>query len=270
MPSIDLIRLRKQIARLGIFLEVPEEFVSEYKGLLEFYHHWSHLQQEDRIPNSFMLMYDLPPQVISEIELGLKHFLQSKPNVIFALVDALRKDLHFECSGLAAFMLGQISEDNVEPLKEYLANWLESPLDKALVETIFLKSTVSFQKADQEAYLVFLQSLLKSANKRLANSGLIGLRLFLPSIKVDNLPRLFNMVSPLIQDRDVRQENLEVLIQELAKKSPVETGYLIRQVLSDTEGRRIETLARAFLEYLPEETAESVARAIKLHAARII
>ena len=268
MPSIDLIRLRKQIARLGIFLEVPDEFVSAYKGLLEFYHQWAHHQHEAHIPNSFMLMYDLPPQVIPEIELGLKPFLHAKSHVIFPLADALRKDLHFECSTLAAFMLGQISIEEIQALKDYLTTWLEIPLDKALVETIFFKATESLQQTDQQVYLTFLQTLLKSSNKRLANAGLIGLTLFLPSVKIDYLPKLLNIVSPLIQDRDVRQENLEILIRELARKSPVETGYLIRQVLSDTEGKFIETLARAFLEYLPAETADTVARAIKLHAAR--
>ena len=268
MPSIDLLRLRKQIAHLGIFVEVPGEFVSEYKGLLEFYHHWAHHQNEDRIPNSFMLMYDLPPQVIPEIELGLKPFLQAKSHFIFSLADMLRKDLHFECSALAAFMLGLISKDKVEALKDYLITWLESPLDKALIETIFIKATEPLKQSDQEAYLNFLQTLLKSSNKRLINAGLIGLMLFIPSVKVDNLPKILNMVSPLIKHTDVRQETMELLIRELALKSPVETGYLIRQVLSDTEGRHIETLARAFLQYLPSETAKTVAETIKLHALR--
>jgi hypothetical protein len=268
MASIDLIRLRKQIAHLGIFLEIPSEFVSEYKGLLEFYHQWAHQQHEERIPNSFMLLYDLPLQVVSEVEFGLKSFVQAKQDLIFPLADALRKDLHFECSALAAFMLGQFSTDGADALKEYLTSWLEDPLDKALVETIFIKATRPLQDADQEVYLTFLQSLLKSSSKRLANAALVGLTLFLPSVKIDYLPRLFNMVSPLIQDREVRQENLEILIRELARKSPMETGYLIRQVLSDNEGRHIETLARAFLEYLPAETAETVAKAIKLHASR--
>jgi hypothetical protein len=268
MSSIDLIRLRKQIAHLVIFLEVPDEFVSEYKSLLEFYHQWSHHQHEDRIPNSFMLLYDLSPQVVPEIELGLKPFLRQKQHVIFPLADALRKDLHFESSDLAAFIIGQCSVAELELLKNYLSGWLEGSIDKAVVEAIFLKSTGPLQCFDQETYLAFLQDLLKSSNKRLANAGLVGLTLLLPSAEFENLPKLFNIVSPLIRDREVRQENLEILIRELANKSPMETGYLIRQVLSDTDGRHVETLARAFLQYLPPETADTVAKAIKLHATR--
>lgn len=269
MPSINLVRLRKQIAHLGIFLEIPGEFVSEYKSLLEFYHQWSHHQHEEHIPNSFMLLYDLPPQVMPEIELGLKPFLQGKGHVFFPLADALRKDLHFECSNLAAFIIGQSPAEKIDALKDYLNGWLEGSLDKAVVEAIFNKATSPLQNSDQEIYLSFLQLLLRSSNKRLANAGLVGLTLFLPAAKVDNLPKLFNIVSPLMQDGEVRQENLEDLIQELAKKSPVETGYLIRQVLSDTDGRHVETLARAFLEYLPTDTAETVAKAIKLHATKV-
>ncbi len=268
MPSIDLIRLRKQIAHLGVFVEIPTEFVSEYKNLLEFYHQWSHHQHEERIPNSFMLLYDLPPQVIPEIELGLKQYLKDKTQTIFPLADALRKDMHFECSILAAFILGHTPVESMDSLKDYLTIWLEGPLDKAVVETIFSKATIPIRTCDQDGYLVFLQSLLRSSNKRLANTGLIGLTLFLPTATADQLPRLFNLISPLLQDHDLKQDNLETLIQELAKKSPVETGYLIRQVLSDTEGRHVETLARAFLQYLPSNTAEIVAKAIKLHATR--
>ena len=263
MPSINLIRLRKQIARLGIFLEVPVEFVSEYKGLLEFYHQWAHHQHAERIPDSFMLSYDLPPQVIAEIEFGLKPFLQDKPQLILPIVDALRKDMHFECSLLAAFMLGQIPFGQGQILKEYLRGWLEAPLDRAVLEAIFKKATTTLQQEDQLDYLVFLQTMSKSSNTRLANAGLIGLTLFLPSIEIDHLPKIFNTVSPLFQDPKVRQENLELLIQELAIKSPVETGYLIRQLLSDTEGSQIEVLARSFLQCLPAKTAESVAQAIK-------
>ncbi len=270
MPSIDLIRLRKQIARLGIFLEIPTEFVGEYKSLLEFYHQWSHRQHKEHIPNSFMLSYDLPPQIETEIELGLKPFLQGKAHAIFPLADALREDPHYECSNLAAFIVSQTPAENFEVLKDYLEAWLEDSLDKAVVETIFSKAASPLQKTDQAAYLVFLKSLLKSTNKHLANAGLVGLTLFLPAAKVEDLPKLFNIIGPLIQDREVRQENLETLIRELAKKSPAETGYLIRQVLSDTEGRRVETLARSFLQYLPSDIAETVAKAIKLHAARNI
>ena len=268
MPSIDLIRLRKQIAHLGIFLEIPGEFLSQYKSLLEFYHQWSHHQHEEHIPDSFMLVYDLPPQVVPEIELGLKPFLKGKDHVIFPLADTLRKDLHFECSNLAAFLLGQTPVENIDTLKDYLETWLEGSLDKAVVETIFLKASSPMQNTDQDFYLTFLQSLLRSSNKRLANASLVGLTLFLPSAKIDDLPKLFNIIGPLIQDREVRQENLETLIRELAKKSPVETAYLIRQVLSDTDGRHVETLARSFLEYLPADTKETVAKAIKLHAVR--
>ena len=93
MPSIDLIRLRKQIAHLGIFLEIPAEFVSEYKSLLEFYHQWSHHQHEEQIPNSFMLLYDLPPQVIPEIEKGLKPFLRGKENALFPLASPMGAEI---------------------------------------------------------------------------------------------------------------------------------------------------------------------------------
>lgn len=270
MPSIDLIRLRKQIAHLGIFLEIPAEFVSEYKSLLEFYHQWSHHQHEEQIPNSFMLLYDLPPQVIPEIEKGLKPFLRGKENALFPLADALRKDLHFECSHLAAFIVGQSPVERSVELKEYLTTWLEGSLDKAVIEAIFSKATAPIINSGQESYLSFLHSMLRSSNKRLANAGLVGLTQFLPLASINYLPKLFTLISPLLQDPDVRQENLETLIQELAKKSPVETGYLIRQVLSETEGHRVETLARAFLEYLPKETAETVSKVIKLHAARSI
>ena len=268
MPSIDLIRLRKQIAHLGIFLEIPGEFLSEYKSLLEFYHQWSHHQHEENIPDSFMLVYDLPPQVVPEIELGLKPFLQGKGHVFFPLADTLRKDLHFECSNLAAFILGQTPAENIDALKDYLEAWLEGSLDKAVVETIFIKAASPLRNTDQDLYLIFLHSLLRSSNKRLANAGLVGLTLFLPSAKIDDLPKLFNIIGPLIQDRQVRQENLETLIKELAKKSPVETAYLIRQVLSDTDDRHVASLARSFLEYLPIDSAETVTKAIKLHAAR--
>jgi hypothetical protein len=270
MPSIDLSRLRKQIAHLAIFLEIPVEFVSEYKSLLEFYHQWSHHQHEERIPNSFMLLYDLPPQIIPEIEQGLKPYFKGKAEVIFPLADALRQDLHFECSNLAAFIVGQTPAEKSDELKDYLTAWLEGVLDKAVVEAIFTKATAPMINTDQESYLSFLHTLLRSPNKRLANAGLVGMNLFLPYASIDHLPKLFTIINPLLQDRDMRQESLESLIQALAIKSPVETGYLIRQFISENEGRHVETLTRAFLQYLPKDTAETVAKAIKLHAARNI
>ncbi|MEA4812888.1 MAG: hypothetical protein VB108_10005 [Anaerolineaceae bacterium] len=265
---MDLTRLRKQIAHLAIFFEVPAEFVSEYKLLLEFYHHWSHRQHEDYIPNSFMLVYDLPSQLIPEIELGLKPYFSQKPQVLMPLADALRKDMHFECSDLAAFIVGQTPAEGLELLSIYLTEWLATPLDKAVLEAIFQKATLPFARAGQPTALNFLQTLLQSSDNRLANAGLTGLTLLLPSAKIENLPRLFSIIRPLLQGRDVRQENLELLVHELAKKSPMETGYFINQILSDTDGKKIEVLARSFLKYLPEQTAASVKQSILLHQAR--
>ena len=270
MPAIDLNRLRKQIAHLAVFLEVPDEFVAEFKSLLEFYHQWAHRKHEDHIPASFKLVYDLPSQVMPEIELNLKPFLKQKASPNYALADALRQDLHFECSAVAAFILGQSMHPDLEALSAYLKDWLAVELDKAVIETIFEKAALPLQEAGQAEYMGFLQSLLLSSDDRLANAGLKGLTLFLPNSKIENLPRLFNLIRPLLQNRDLKQAALEPLIEALAKRSAVETGFFINQVLSDTDGKEIEVLARAFLQYLPEDTAASVRQAIKLHSLRTI
>ena len=64
------------------------------------------------------------------------------------------------------------------------------------------------------------------------------------------------------------QSRLSELVRELAKQSPGEVAYLLKEVLADTEGAEIEQRLRSYLDYFEPRYAQSIQDAIKNHAKR--
>jgi hypothetical protein len=55
-------------------------------------------------------------------------------------------------------------------------------------------------------------------------------------------------------------------VNELVKQSPGEVAYLLKEVLSDTEGAEIEQRLRSYLSFFDDNYAIGIQEAIKNHA----
>lgn len=267
MAAIDLTQLRKQITDLEGSFQNPQAFVKAYHEILGFYHRYSHRPTKGALPKSFMRTYDLPPQILPQIEQGLKKSVQDDPQATMRLIEFLWQDNYFEARDLAAFLLGKLPASYAETVAKIIRDWLASPLDRAVVESIFSKATPTMQAQTPEAWEVLITQLLETPDQKLQNYGLQGLTMSIQKQNLADLAVLFKLLRPFIQSApDALQVNLGKTIAALADRTPFETAYLLKQVLADTPGKAIERQMRSYLPFFPEESAASLSAAIKIHS----
>lgn len=268
MPAIEISRLQNQTEQLVSLIGDPQAFRSELHEILSFYHRYSHRPAENSVQKSFMRMYDLPSQVTRQIEVALRKPANAMPEEVLALVDVLWLDDHFEARDVAAFLLGQVPLAYSDQVLSKILAWVGTPLDRAVVSSIFTKADATIRAKDDRLWLSFLYGLISNPNPKISNFGLYGLSLVVQQLPLTQIPSLFNMIRPLFQDGNrTYTDSWQRIIHELIKINPGETVYFLKQVLSDTQGKEIERTMRSFLNLLPEENRSSLQTAIKYHQA---
>jgi len=271
VPAIDISRLQNQTDRLVSLLSDAPNFRRELHEILGFYHRYSHRLSKDAIPKSFMRMYNLSIQVVRQIEIALKKPAQANPEQVFSLVDELWQDDHFEARDLATFLLGQVPVVHADRITATILNWLEQPLDRAVVNSIFTKANATLKVADPKGWSMFVEKLLSSPQQKIRNYALFALWQELDDLPMTKLPAVFNLIRPFLQSSEPYfSDNIQRIVSKLAKLSPNETVYFIKQILADTDGKKIESQARSFLNSFPEENRASLLLAIKTHQGRTL
>jgi hypothetical protein len=80
----------------------------------------------------------------------------------------------------------------------------------------------------------------------------------------ENLPAIFRLLQPLTEKPEPAWLNdLVVVFQKLAERSPSEVSYFLRQVLSRGENPMTGRLARKVASFLPEQMGERLKKAAR-------
>lgn len=269
MAAIDLTRLKKQIEVLRVDFSDPAVFRARLHETLQFYHRHAYRQHKDAVPVSFMLLYDLPEQVLAQIAHGLNLRARQDTHETLAVVDELWLDDHFEARDLASHLLGQIPLTAKDEVYSRLERWLAAPLDRAVVNSLFCKANQHLLSEDSENWSQFLNKLLGSSDERLQNSGLSGLAYLVEQSHSNQLPKFYRWIRPFLQsDQTSIQPNLSRVVGALARRSPAETTYFLKEVLADTDGSAIESRVRSYLPFFDEEAAKGLMTSIRRHQQR--
>ena len=269
MAAIDLTRLNKQIDALKEVFSQPAEFRQQFHETLQFYHRYAHRQHKDAVPVSFMRVYDLPDQILPQLAYGLSLKAHQDANATLAVVDELWKDDHFEARDLAAHLLGQVPLAAKASVFERITQWSSAPMDRAVVNSVFNKGSQRLRSEAPDEWIEFVGNLLGSPIERTQNHGLYALSLLAEQAHSDQLPRIFRWIRPFLQsDLSLIQPNLSQVIASLARRSPTETAYVLKEVLSDTDGNWIEGRVRAYLPFFDEQVSQGLQSSIRLHQKR--
>lgn len=269
MVAIDLTRLHKQIEGLKEVFAQPAEFRLKFHEVLQYYHRYAHRKHKDAVPVSFMRTYDLPEQILPQIANGLSLKARQDANETLAVVDELWLDDHFEARDLAAHLLGQAPPAASAAIYERFKQWASEPLDPAVLHSVFSKGSQRLRSEDAKGWTEFVGSLLADPTSRTQNNGLYALSLLVEQSDSDELPLFFHWVSPFIQsDERLIQQNLSRVIAALARRSPTETAYILKGVMSDTDGTGIEGRVRSYLQYFDDEVSQGLLASIRLHQKR--
>ncbi|NLI44028.1 MAG: DNA alkylation repair protein [Chloroflexi bacterium] len=265
MTAIDLTRLQKQIGELVSVFPEPAAFIKALHELLGFYERRAFRPSSELVPKTFMRSYKLPAQVLPLIEIGLKQTVSHYPAQALSLARALWQDLYYESRVLAAGILGQMPPEFGADVLGLIEEWVSVPMDRAVLESLLQKASRSPRAGGE--WDSFMEKLLSSPSARLQAVGLLALAQDLEQRPLSKFSGIFKIVRPFLQAADDQLENnLSLVVRNMARRTPNETAYLLKQVLSDTAGSEIERRIRDYLPYFPPETAAGLLEAVKTHA----
>ncbi|MBL7164186.1 MAG: DNA alkylation repair protein [Anaerolineales bacterium] len=259
MPAIQPARLAAQTVELTEHFDSPEKFVAALHDMLDFYADRT-LRPGQVIESAPLLnSYQVAKPVLRHIERGLAEKVNADPEAALALADKLWRQRWVETRLLAIFILGRIPPHPPERVTERAQAWGLKCREDKIVKALASAGIARLRSESRDAFIELLENWLTSSERRLM---LIGLRALLSLLEIDgfeNLPQVFRWIAPLIReaDREIR-DDLIVLVRLLARRSPRETAYFLRQALAATANPQTAKIIRRTLDELPEEMSSTL------------
>lgn len=269
MAAIHLLRLKEQIAQLAVYFPQPETFHRRLHELFDLYADRSYRPGQAIRPRPLIQTYHTPPLVLRTLEQELGKQTNDLPDAALAVAELLWRDEYLEPRLLAAALLGQIPVNPPEPVLERLLAWADPDVDPQILETLMLQGSQRLRREQPERWLALVEHWLDSASKEIQEVGLKSLLPLVQDRSFQNLPRIYRILDPLVQSAPGEfladlQKNIEVL----ARRSPAETAYFLRQMLSLSETGGTVRLVRRCLPAFPEEQQASLRKALLAHSSK--
>lgn len=265
MPSIDLARLRKQVARLVDFYFVPDEFTAQLNGILDSYVDYTVRKKPAVAPNANLRAYRTPSAILRQIEQALTPLARlpenSTPTLILA--DRLWDEGWMETCILAAFLLGCLPPQE-QHLLARLTAWTSQVRDPELRSQLLESSLGRARQETPSVFLDLLREWLRPERSRLWSDAIQAAISAVSDPEFQNLPPLLDILRPVVESAPSSlQLDLEALILALFEVSPSETAYLIRQVLIESKNPMTAITFRRMSASLPTELREEIREFIK-------
>ena len=257
MPAIDLARLRKQANRLVDFFFLPDEFMKHLREMLEFYVNHTLRTKENVAPGSNLKTYRTPTAVLTQIENELRAVAEANPEFALDLADILWDEGALETRLLAAFLLGRIPPQE-ERLLPRLTAWTQQIRDANVRSALLSTSLSRMRKETPDQFLILIREYLHPARLRTWSNGIQALLPMIADAANANLPPIFDMVEPIIEEApSTLQNDLMDLIVALYRASSSETVFLLKNILTKTQNpMTVITLRRISTSFPPPLQAE--------------
>jgi hypothetical protein len=237
MPAIDLARLRKQANRLADFFFLPDEFMKHLREMLEFYVNHTLRTKENVAPGSNLRTYRTPSAVITQIENELRAVAEANPEFALELADMLWDEGALETRLLAAFLLGRIPPQE-ERLLPRLSAWTQQIRDPDVRSALLSTSLTRMRKETPEQFFNLIREYLHPERMRSWSNGIQALIPMIADATNANLPPIFDMVEPIIEEApSTLQNDLTDLIIALYRASSSETIFLLKHILINTQNQ---------------------------------
>ena len=257
MPAIDLARLRKQANRLADFFFLPDEFMKHLHEMLDFYVNYTLRTKENVAPGSNLKTYRTPPAVLTQIENELRTEAEANPKFALELADILWDDGALETRLLAAFLLGRIPPQE-ERLLPRLTAWTQQVRDADVRSALLSTSLTRMRKETPAQFLTLVREYLHPARAQTWPNGIQALLPMIADASNTNLPTIFDMVEPIIEEApSTLQNDLTDLIIALYRASTNETTFLLKHILNNAQNpMTLITLRRIAPNFPPPLQAE--------------
>lgn len=232
MPAVQLDRLKYQIQQLLMSFSDPERFEKELADLFELYANRVYRPGQNILAVRRTPMYFVPPILLRQLEFQLAPLCRQNTKVALVLADRLWKSSFLEQKLIAAFVLGQCPLNPIESITERLLVWCNPDEDSTILQAVLTRGSEEIRLAQPETWLSLIQSWLERESPPFRKMGLIALLPLVHDRNFENLPPIFRLINPIVQNSTpVYQNELVEIISSLAKREPIETAYFMRQSL---------------------------------------
>ncbi len=262
MPAASVVRLQEQIATLIGRMNRPLDFFRTLKDLLETYGDHAYRAGEAVTGISILPSYHVAPLVWRQLEVSLAQAAKRFPQQALDVIPLLWADEYRELRDLAAWMLGHIPASEANAVVSTLQQLVISDVDLTLLRTLLDKGTLTLRRESEETLLRLIENWHSHEQSAYRRAGLFLCEVLVSDPTWENLPAIFRLLHPLSEKPEPAWLNdLVVVFQKLAERSPSEVAYFLRQVLHRGENPMTGRLVRKVASFLPAEMGESLRKA---------
>lgn len=242
----------------------PPAYIRSLHYVLDFYSDRARRPGKVGKPGPLLAAYNVRPPVLRTLVQELQPRIEQDIAGGLALCDALWAEAYLECRQMAALLLGQIPPQPPEAITDRLQRWITTDVEFFLVEALLSHGVERLHREHPQILLRLIASWLESTQ---TFQRQLGLRALLPLIKdpsFENLPVFYRLIQPFCQAAPValRPDLLDVLAA-LARRSPQETVYFLRQTLMFPDSPDTPWLIRQSLSQFPPEVQVSLRQAVR-------
>jgi hypothetical protein len=264
VPAIQPARLRQQVALLAEHFDDPPAFARSLHLLLDYYSDRARRSGKTGRPSPLLMAYNVRSPVLRMLVQELNPLIQENPERGLDLCDALWVEPYLEFRLLAAMLLGQIPPKPPGEITTRLKRWITTDVEFFLIEALLIHGVQRLQNEQPQVFLQLIESWMESTNTFQQQLGLRALVQVINDPTFENLPAFFRLIQPLCQAAPaaLRQDLLDVL-SALARRTPQESAYFLRQSLIFPDSPDTPWLIRQSLKQFPPELQNSLRQAMR-------
>ena len=263
MPAIQLTRLNRQIAELSEAFHQPKRFLRVLHDVLEAYHDRSYRAGQTNPPLTRLPHYHLPLPVIKAVENEIRSQVQEDPQAGLLLADELWADAHLETRRLAVLVLGLVPLTPPDPVIDRFTIWASPDEDRQILQSLLTQGAARLIREKPELWARLTRDWLASLKPAVQSMGLQALLATVKNPSYEDLPAAYRLISPLVHAPPARlQGDLLEILKALAQRSPRETAFFLRQILTINATPDFLRLFRRCLPFFEEEAQASLRSAL--------
>ena len=256
MPAVQLANLNQQIDALAQRFLEPVDFQNGLEVLLVRYADLTYKPgqavRQTGLPYS---SYRTAPIVMRALEDRLAFLAPRYPEPAITVAEGLWKTEKTEPRRLAAVLLGNLPAEYVESVLSHLKAWSVPGVEFAHLEALFSLGSSRLRREDSQKWLDMIRTWLNSTDQAIVRLGVLAVTTLARDRNFENLPAIFTLTGPLLtQSPGELQTELRTLLIQLARRSPTETAFFLRQVIGLQPPPMLLRIIRRCLPEFPLET----------------
>jgi hypothetical protein len=270
MPAVELSRLKRQLDDLSRVFDKPSLYREGINHLLDFYSDRVYRQSQALKPAPFTPSFRVPPLVIRFMEQEILRLTRANPRAALAVADELWRQNNLEAHLFAAEILGLLPAAFKEEVFSRVQAWAEAAEDASSLNLLLTRGTENIRRSSPLDWLRQIEIWVNTEREKTQILAVKALQAFADETGFNNLPPVYRMLTPLVLQAGLRlQPSLEMILETLARRSPGETAFFLRQVLAGAANSATVRLIRKIIPAFDTDYQVSLKAAVKDLSGRV-